>query len=71
MQVIDVPFAPTNVAFGSKNLDRLFVNSMNRAPNVSAEGAARSRRPIAQLSSTYPGIDIEDEYRVRITTKID
>jgi L-arabinonolactonase len=38
MQIIDVPFAPTNVAFGGRDLDILFVTSMNRTPNVQVEG---------------------------------
>lgn len=35
---IDLPFQPTNVAFGGEDLTTLFITSMNRTPNVHAEG---------------------------------
>lgn len=37
-RIIDVPFQPTNVAFGGPDLQTLFVTSLNRTPNVAAEG---------------------------------
>jgi sugar lactone lactonase YvrE len=35
---LDVPFQPTNVAFGGSDLTTLFVTSLNRTPNVQATG---------------------------------
>lgn len=35
---IDMPFHPTNVAFGGKDLMTLYVTSLNRTPNVQAKG---------------------------------
>jgi sugar lactone lactonase YvrE len=35
---MDVPFMPTNVAFGGSDLTTLYVTSLNRTPNVQATG---------------------------------
>ena len=36
-QTIDLPFKPTNVAFGGKDLATLFVTSLKRTPNVRSD----------------------------------